>query len=185
MLGSSCVYPRNCKQPIKEDYLLQGKLEQTNEPYAIAKIAGIKMCQSYNQQYKTNFLTLIPASIFGENDKLHFIYISNDLNTSVELHVTSELFPQENIIYSLYPNPCYIGDTPIIMLDVKETLTPRIIMFDILGREVLNTSILTLTQGRHEIPLSAIFPTSFSSGIYFTRIDLGDKYLDQKITLIK
>ena len=54
-LGSSCVYPRNCKQPIKEDYLLTDQLEKTNEPYAVAKIAGIKMCESYNNQYNTNY----------------------------------------------------------------------------------------------------------------------------------
>jgi GDP-L-fucose synthase len=70
-LGSSCVYPKNCKQPIKEDYLLSGKLEETNEAYAIAKIAGIKMCQSYNAQYKTNYKCLMPANTFGPNDNYH------------------------------------------------------------------------------------------------------------------
>ena len=67
-LGSSCVYPKNCKQPIKEDFLLSGNLEPTNEPYAIAKIAGIKMCQSYNFQYKTNFKCIMPCNTFGPND---------------------------------------------------------------------------------------------------------------------
>ena len=67
-LGSSCVYPRNCKQPIKESYLLDGKLESTNDAYAIAKIAGIKMCQSYNEQYKTNYKCLMPTNTFGPND---------------------------------------------------------------------------------------------------------------------
>ena len=67
-LGSSCVYPKNCKQPIKEDYLLTGPLEPTNDAYAIAKIAGIKMCQSYNEQYKTNFKCLMPTNTFGPND---------------------------------------------------------------------------------------------------------------------
>lgn len=67
-LGSSCIYPRNCKQPIKEDYLLTGKLEETNAPYAIAKIAGIKMCESYNSQYKTNYKCLMPTNVFGPND---------------------------------------------------------------------------------------------------------------------
>ena len=67
-LGSSCVYPKLCKQPIKEDYLLDGKLEKTNEPYAIAKIAGIKMCESYNYQYKTNYKCLMPTNTFGPND---------------------------------------------------------------------------------------------------------------------
>lgn len=67
-LGSSCVYPKFCKQPIKEEYLLDGKLEKTNEPYAIAKIAGIKMCESYNKQYKTNYKCLMPTNTFGPND---------------------------------------------------------------------------------------------------------------------
>ena len=67
-LGSSCVYPKLCKQPIKEEYLLNGILEKTNEPYAIAKIAGIKMCESYNYQYKTNYKCLMPTNTFGPND---------------------------------------------------------------------------------------------------------------------
>ena len=67
-LGSSCVYPRECKQPIKEKYLLTGPLEKTNEPYAIAKIAGIKLCESYNKQYGTNYLCLMPCNTFGIND---------------------------------------------------------------------------------------------------------------------
>ncbi len=67
-LGSSCIYPKNCKQPIKEQYLLTGKLEKTNEPYAIAKIAGIKMCESYNFQYQTNYKCLMPTNTFGPGD---------------------------------------------------------------------------------------------------------------------
>ena len=67
-LGSSCVYPKLCKQPIKENYLLNGVLEKTNEPYAIAKIAGIKMCESYNFQYGTNYKCLMPTNTFGPND---------------------------------------------------------------------------------------------------------------------
>ena len=67
-LGSSCIYPRNSKQPIKESYLLTGVLEKTNEPYAIAKIAGIKMCESYNFQYKTNYKCLMPCNLYGPND---------------------------------------------------------------------------------------------------------------------
>ena len=67
-LGSSCIYPRDTKQPIKEKYLLTGELEKTNEPYAIAKIAGIKMCESYNFQYKTNYKCLMPCNLYGPND---------------------------------------------------------------------------------------------------------------------
>ena len=72
-LGSSCIYPKYCKQPIKENYLLTGKLEETNEPYAIAKIAGIKLCESINRQYKKNFKCLMPSNTFGINDNYHEI----------------------------------------------------------------------------------------------------------------
>ena len=67
-LGSSCIYPRDCPQPIREDYLLTGPLEQTNEPYAIAKIAGIKLCESYNRQYGTQYFSAMPTNLFGPND---------------------------------------------------------------------------------------------------------------------
>jgi GDP-L-fucose synthase len=67
-LGSSCIYPRLAPQPMKEEYLLTGELEPTNEPYAIAKIAGIKMCQSYNKQYRTNFISVMPTNLYGPND---------------------------------------------------------------------------------------------------------------------
>lgn len=67
-LGSSCIYPRGCPQPMKEECLLSGYLEPTNEPYAIAKIAGIKMCQSYNRQYGTNFIAVMPTNLYGPND---------------------------------------------------------------------------------------------------------------------
>lgn len=67
-LGSSCIYPKFSKQPIKEEYMLTGPLEFTNEPYAIAKIAGVKLCESYNRQYKTNYKCLMPSNIYGPND---------------------------------------------------------------------------------------------------------------------
>jgi GDP-L-fucose synthase len=67
-LGSSCIYPRDSKQPIKEKYLLNGPLELTNEPYAIAKIAGIKLCENYNFQYKTNYKCLMPTNVYGPGD---------------------------------------------------------------------------------------------------------------------
>lgn len=67
-LGSSCIYPKDCPQPIKEEYLLTGPLEYTNEPYAIAKIAGIKTSESYNLQYSTNFISVMPTNLYGPND---------------------------------------------------------------------------------------------------------------------
>ena len=70
-LGSSCIYPKKSKQPIKEKYLLTGKLEETNESYAIAKIAGVKMCEAYNRQYKTNYICIMPSNAYGPNDNYH------------------------------------------------------------------------------------------------------------------
>jgi len=67
-LGSSCIYPRDCPQPIKEDYLLTGPLEPTNEPYAVAKIAGIKLCESYNRQYGTQYFSVMPTNLYGPDD---------------------------------------------------------------------------------------------------------------------
>lgn len=69
-LGSSCIYPRDCPQPMKEKYLLTGKLEHTNEGYALAKIAGLKLCEYYNKEYKSNFISLMPPNIYGPGD--HF-----------------------------------------------------------------------------------------------------------------
>jgi len=74
-LGSSCIYPKFAPQPIKEEYLLTGELEPTNEPYAIAKIAGIKLCQAYNRQYGTNFISVMPTNLYGPGDNF-------DLETS-------------------------------------------------------------------------------------------------------
>src|ERR1700761_8579307 len=74
-LGSSCIYPKLAPQPLKEEYLLTGELEYTNEPYAIAKIAGIKMCESYHKQYGCNFISVMPTNLYGKNDNY-------DLNNS-------------------------------------------------------------------------------------------------------
>ena len=67
-LGSSCIYPRDCPQPIKEEYLLTGPLEPTNEPYALAKIAGIKLCESYNRQHGRQYTSAMPTNLYGPND---------------------------------------------------------------------------------------------------------------------
>jgi GDP-L-fucose synthase len=70
-LGSTCIYPKNAPQPLKEDYLLTSPLEYTNEPYAIAKIAGLKMCEAFNLQYKTNFITVMPTNLYGPGDNFN------------------------------------------------------------------------------------------------------------------
>jgi len=70
-LGSSCIYPKLAPQPLKEEYLLTGLLEETNEPYAIAKIAGIKMCDAYRAQYGCNYISVMPTNLYGYNDNYH------------------------------------------------------------------------------------------------------------------
>ncbi len=89
-LGSSCIYPKLAPQPIKEEYLLTGLLEPTNEPYAIAKIAGIKMCQAYNDQYGTNFISVMPTNLYGPNDNF-------DLKTSHVLPALIRKFHEAKI----------------------------------------------------------------------------------------
>ena len=75
LLGSSCIYPKYCKQPMKEDYLLSGSLEESNDAYALAKIAGVKMCDYYSRNYNLNFKSLMPPNLYGPNDNY-------DLNNS-------------------------------------------------------------------------------------------------------
>lgn len=70
-LGSSCIYPKMCQQPIKEEYLLSGYLEETNEAYALAKIAGLKMCEFFNKQYGTNYISVMPTNLYGPYDNFH------------------------------------------------------------------------------------------------------------------
>ncbi|MBP93410.1 MAG: GDP-L-fucose synthase [Winogradskyella sp.] len=93
-LGSTCIYPKNAPQPMKEEYLLTDTLEYTNEPYAIAKIAGIKMCESYNIQYNTNFISVMPTNLYGPNDNF-------DLEKS---HVLPALIRKIHLAKLLYEN---------------------------------------------------------------------------------
>ena len=100
-LGSSCIYPKNSPQPMKEDYLLTSELEYTNEPYAIAKIAGIKMVESYNLQYGTNFLAIMPTNLYGYNDNF-------DLEKS---HVLPALIRKMHLAKALNEDIfCYVRD---------------------------------------------------------------------------
>jgi GDP-L-fucose synthase len=92
-LGSSCIYPRNCPQPMKEEYLLTDTLESTNEAYAIAKIAGIKMCQFYHRQYGDNFISVMPTNLYGTNDNF-------DLETSHVLPALIRKFHEGKIRYN-------------------------------------------------------------------------------------
>ncbi len=92
-LASSCIYPRMASQPIKEEYLLTGELEPTNEPYAIAKIAGVKMCENYNRQYGCNFISVMPTNLYGPKDNF-------DLETSHVLPALLQKFHQAKLLSS-------------------------------------------------------------------------------------
>lgn len=105
-LGSSCIYPKNAPQPLKEEYLLTGPLEETNEPYAIAKIAAIKLCRYYNQQYGTQFISLMPTNLYGPNDNYN-------LETS---HVIPALIRKFRLAALLQE-----GDFEAIVDDLKKT----------------------------------------------------------------
>jgi GDP-L-fucose synthase len=89
-LGSSCIYPKHCPQPMKEKHLLSGYLEETNEPYAIAKITGIKMCESYNRQYGTDYISVMPTNLYGPNDNF-------DLETSHVLPALMRKFHEAKV----------------------------------------------------------------------------------------
>lgn len=94
-LGSSCIYPKLAPQPMKEEFLLTGELESTNEPYAVAKIAGIKMCQAYNRQYDTNFISVMPTNLYGPGDNF-------DLETSHVLPALIRKFHEAKLNGSQY-----------------------------------------------------------------------------------
>lgn len=94
-LGSTCIYPKMAPQPLKEEYLLTGQLEPTNEPYAIAKIAGIKMCESYNRQYGTKYISAMPTNLYGENDNF-------DLHSSHVLPALIRKFHEAKVNNSEY-----------------------------------------------------------------------------------
>ncbi len=95
-LGSSCIYPKHAPQPLKEEYLLSSELEQTNEPYAIAKIAAIKLCQYYNEQYKTNFISVMPTNLYGPNDNFN-LKTSHVLPALVRKIHLAKLLEQNNV----------------------------------------------------------------------------------------
>ena len=124
------MYPKNCKQPIKENYLLNGKLEKTNEPYAIAKIAGIKMCESYNAQYNTNFKCLMPCNTYGIGDNYH----QENGHLLPALLITADSCSPFPSRYKVLIGPIQIGFPPISAIEsfnvrIKDLETVQICIF--------------------------------------------------------
>jgi GDP-L-fucose synthase len=149
-LGSSCVYPRDCPQPIKEEYLLTGPLEVTNEPYAIAKIAGIKLCESYNQQYGTAYLSVMPANLYGPNDNY-------DLNNS---HVLPALIRKTHEAKEQ-------GDTNLVVWGSGKTLREFLYVDDI-----ADACVFLMERGTNE----GLF--NIGSGIEITIRELAETIME-------
>ncbi|MBN2768973.1 MAG: GDP-L-fucose synthase [Campylobacterales bacterium] len=118
-LGSTCIYPKNAPQPMKEDSLLTSPLEYTNEPYAIAKIAGIKMCESYNLQYGTNFISVMPTNLYGPNDNfdLETSHVLPALLRKMHLGILLESGDVESVKKDLIGTQAVIGNSSLVISD--------------------------------------------------------------------
>ncbi|MFJ8259757.1 GDP-L-fucose synthase family protein [Peribacillus asahii] len=134
-LGSTCIYPKLASQPLKEEYLLSGELEPTNEPYAIAKIAGIKMCQAYNRQYGTNFISVMPTNLYGPQDNF-------DLHTSHVLPALIRKFHEAKETQSPYVEIWGTG-TPLREFLYSEDLADACVhlMKNYSGNEIINIGV--------------------------------------------
>ena len=126
-LGSSCIYPKYAKQPMKEEYLLTGELEPTNEPYAIAKISAIKMCRYYNEQCKTNFISVMPTNLYGPNDNFN-LETAHVLPALIRKFYLGKLLEEENydkIIENIQRYPLGFGLDKEINIEIGPNATPK------------------------------------------------------------
>lgn len=134
-LGSSCIYPKFCPQPMKEEHLLDGKLEPTNEPYAVAKIAGIKMCQAYNRQYGTCFISLMPTNLYGPGDNFDLLDSHVIPALMRKCHEAKVAGAKEVVIWGT-GSPCreflYVGDLADACLFLMENYE---------GSEIVNVGV--------------------------------------------
>ena len=135
-LGSTCIYPKECPQPMKEEYLLTDTLEYTNEPYAIAKIAGIKMCESYNIQYDTNFFSVMPTNLYGPNDNfdLEKSHVLPALMRKIHLGHSLEKGDWDAIRADFDNNPVEGVDGKASQSQIEEKLTKYGITKDTAGK---------------------------------------------------
>jgi len=146
-LGSSCIYPKHAPQPMKEEYLLSGYLEPTNEAYAIAKIAAIKLCRYYNEQYKTNFISVMPTNLYGPGDNYN-LETSHVLPAFIRKFHLAKLLEQgdiESIKKDFQKNPLGFGLDNEIDFNNKETLLKALSKLGINSTTLSNTSNVSLT----------------------------------------
>jgi len=136
-LGSSCIYPKLCPQPIKEEYMLTGPLEPTNRPYAVAKIAGIEMCWSYNRQYGTQFLSAMPTNIYGPGDNFHASnshvlpamirkVVQAKLTGAHQLEVWGTGTPRREFLYS-----DDLAEACLFLMNLREDVFSRLLTADV------------------------------------------------------
>ena len=148
-LGSSCIYPRNCPQPMREEYFLTGELEQTNEPYSIAKIAGIKMCENYNRQYGTNFISVMPTNLYGPNDNfdLETAHVLPALIRKIHLGKSLENNDWDSVKSDLNKNPINGIDGNASIDEIIKILKKNCIFF------VINNPPFTIDSNSVKIKL--------------------------------
>lgn len=175
-LGSSCIYPRNCAQPIKEEYLLTSELEKTNEPYAVAKITGLKMCQSYNRQYGTNFIACMPTNLYGPHDNFD-INNSHVIPALMRKIYTAHMMGQPTVVLwgtgRPYREFLYVDDLADALLFLMDTYT---------GDEIINIGTgtdITIVQAAQMIKQvigytgDFVFDTSKPDGTPRKLLDIG------------
>jgi len=157
-LGSSCIYPRLAPQPMKEEYLLTGELEPTNEPYAIAKIAGIKLCQSYNRQYGTHFISVMPTNLYGPNDSydlmdshvlpalIRKLHLAKLLSESKYDEILRDFQIHGNIPDSLLDRSCFSANSNCLLPTAYPLLTGHLSKF---GIKVYDSSASVVASNLH------------------------------------
>jgi len=174
-LGSSCIYPKNAPQPIKEEYLLTSELEATNEPYAIAKIAGLKMCESYNRQYGTRFISVMPTNLFGPNDNFN-LETSHVLPALMRKFVEAKKEGKSEVVIwgsgKPYREFLYVDDLADAVLHLMHTYEGNDIVNIGTGQDVTIADLACLLKEAIGFEGELVFDTSKPDGTMRKQLDI-------------
>ena len=180
-VSSSAVTIQTIKS--KENAMIQLKVSQNGSGY-LGNVAFLLDSQNqYSLTENNGAEFLVPQ--FEEDEMIQFIYIASELTTSIGLNIDVDIYPDESQFLAIYPNPIYFGDAAKLKVDISTTIIPQIIIYNLLGAEVVNTTIPSLDKGRHDIPLWPILSPKMNSGIYVMDVILDNKIFARKFTLIK